>query len=97
MALSFLRLEVLEKAAVFSSPYTHMVADSLVVEEDKRKILQDYPQIKNPGFFPLETLEIQGDFKKLIEELQGPEIAEVLTRKLNIELRDKPRMITIRK
>lgn len=97
MALSFINLENLENAKVKKSPYTHMVGVDIVSEADKQKLSIDYPEIENPGFFPLDTMKLNGNFERLIQELQGPEIAEILTRKLNIELRDKPRMITIRR
>jgi len=62
-----------------------------------RRIRDDYPAITKSGYHPLSRLDVRGAFGELIEDLQSPELADILSDKLGLELRDKPRMITVRK
>jgi hypothetical protein len=64
------------------------------MEEDIEK---DFPSIDRPGFFPLHPTWQKGAFAALLAKLEGKELAELMTEKLGIELRDKPRLITVRK
>ncbi|WP_342278655.1 2OG-Fe(II) oxygenase [Candidatus Tisiphia endosymbiont of Myopa tessellatipennis] len=97
MSFALLNFDELESALVSNSPYTYMVAKN-VINIDKKDIISiDYPQIKSAGFFPLESIKYEGVFKNLIQELQAPKLADILTKKLKIELKDKPFMITIRR
>ncbi len=79
------------------SPFTFMMADHTVSEADGVRIRADFPAISKPGFLPLSKLTCSGAFAELIEDLQSPELAEILSEKLDLELRDKPRMITVRR
>jgi SM-20-related protein len=97
MSLSLIQLENLEKSDVITVPYKHMVAHNAITDSYKEAMSKDFPEIKNPGFFHLETMELKGVFKQLIDELNSPELSEVLSNKLNVELRDKPKLITVRK
>lgn len=92
-----LRLEPLASAAALRDPYPHVIASGLLRKEDAPALARDFPAIEKPGFFPLSLLKRQGAFDALLRDLEGPELAAILTEKLGIELRDKPRMITIRK
>ncbi|MTH96281.1 2OG-Fe(II) oxygenase [Roseibium sp. RKSG952] len=74
-----------------------MVGSDVVTPEQAAEIRRDYPDIKETGYLPLSKLESQGAFQKLIEDLQSPELAAILSEKLGLDLYDKPRMITVRR
>lgn len=92
-----LNLKAISNAQVSLEPYPHLVAHGVVGDNIMSMLGRDFPNIKKPGFFPLELINPQGVFDKLVKEIEGSTLASVLTDKLNIELRDKPCMITVRK
>lgn len=92
-----INFDSLAQGRVCRDPYPYFVADNVVSREHQKVLDESFPSIEQPGFFPLETMTYGQPFEELIAFLQGPRLAEVLTEKLNVELRDKPRMITIRK
>lgn len=98
MYRAMLNLAPLSAAAPNTAPYPHVMASGLLSADSMEALNRDFPNINKPGFFPLELLKGQGEsFNRLVEELNGPTIAEVLSEKLGIDLRGKPRMITVRK
>jgi SM-20-related protein len=97
MTTKLLNLAALKAAPAQRGPYPHIAAAGLLSLSYAAALAQDFPAIKKPGFFPLDLLEKKGAFATLIEDLQGPELAEILSEKLGLDLRDKPRMITVRK
>lgn len=98
MVKKLLNLDALRTADARVKPYTYIVTSGILLNEDKKKLNADYPKIDTPGFFPLESLgELRGSFKDLIDEMNQPEFAEVLSEKLGVDLRDKPSIITVRK
>ena len=74
-----------------------MMASGALLPEDATAIKRDFPDIKKNGYLPLSLLKRQGAFDALLKDLEGPELADILSDKLGLELRDKPRMITVRK
>ncbi|RKQ69378.1 2-oxoglutarate-Fe(II)-dependent oxygenase superfamily protein [Litorimonas taeanensis] len=87
----------LENGTVKSFPFTYLMAEACLSEEDGAAVRQDYPNITKTGYLPLSKLDVHGAFSRLIDDLQSPRLAEILSDKLGLELRDKPRMITVRK
>lgn len=87
----------LREAETQRSPYTYIIARDVVSRVDGARIRADYPTITKSGFIPLSRLVAAGAFASLIDDLQRPELAEILSEKLDIDLRGKPRMITVRR
>jgi SM-20-related protein len=56
----------------------------------------DFPPITQPGIFPLPELTYGPQFARLIEGIRSRELERVLEEKFNVELADKPLMITVR-
>jgi len=92
-----LQLDKIAAATVTRDPYPYLVAHGVLSQELMQTLQKDFPAIEKPGFFPLGTMKRVGLFDKLTKELQSPELAALLTEKLQVELRDKPSMITVRK
>ena len=87
----------LELAQVRSRPFTYMTAEKVITSHDAASVRRDYPAIKQSGYLPLSQISGGQAFNDLIEDLNSPKLAEVLSDKLGLELRDKPRMITVRR
>ncbi|MDE3015722.1 MAG: 2OG-Fe(II) oxygenase [Pseudomonadota bacterium] len=92
-----LNLDVLAAAPPLRDPYPHVLTAGMLSPADMPTLKRDFPDIAKTGFLPLSALQCEGAFADLIAELQGADLAAILSDKLGLELRDKPRMITIRK
>lgn len=82
---------------VKKEPFTYFVAPDVLPKEVMDALNNDFPEIKKTGFLPLEVLSRNGLFGQLMDELEGAELSALMTEKLQMELRDKPKMITVRK
>jgi len=77
-------------------PFDFIIVPSFIKSDFVSSINRDYPQIAKAGSFPLEELEFGGAFDSLISELEGPEMRLAIEKKFNIDLQDRPTMITAR-
>ncbi len=92
-----INFNALRDARTRTEPFTYIVAEGCLSADQAVEIRRDYPVIKKTGYLPLSQLTSEGKFADLITDLQSPELADILSDKLGLELRDKPRMITVRK
>jgi len=92
-----LNFDALREARTRTEPFTYIVAENTLTQDEAEGVRDDYPEITKTGYLPLSKLEAKGSFKELIDDLQSEELAEVLSEKLNLDLVGKPRMITVRK
>jgi hypothetical protein len=87
----------LRAARLRTEPYNYFVADGALTAEEAADVRRDYPAINKPGYLPLSRLEATGAFQRLMEDLNSPLLAEVLTEKFGVDFTQKPRMITVRR
>lgn len=92
-----INFEGLRKSEVRTTPFTYLTAANIITAYDGESVRRDYPDIKQSGYLPLSKLTGGPAFNQLISDLESPELASILSDKLGLELRDKPRMITVRK
>ncbi|ADM09051.1 hypothetical protein PB2503_04882 [Parvularcula bermudensis HTCC2503] len=92
-----LNFAALRAAETRHDPFTYIVAEGTLSREEAAAIRADYPAIEKTGYLPLSKLEARGRFADLIADLQSAALADTLSEKLGLELRDKPRMITVRR
>lgn len=92
-----LNFNALRDARTRTEPFTYIVAEGALAEDEAADVRRDYPAIDKTGYLPLSKLNSAGRFQELVEDLQSAELAEVLSDKLGLDLTDKPRMITVRK
>ena len=92
-----LNFDAIAAAETRTEPFTYIAASGALSSDQAAAVRADYPEISKTGYLPLSKLSAQGEFKALIDDLQSPRLAEVLSERLNLDLIDKPRMITVRK
>ncbi|HMO29143.1 2OG-Fe(II) oxygenase [Enterovirga sp.] len=92
-----LNLDSVRAARAEHAPYNYMIAEDVILPDARDPLRSDFPAITEPGFFPEEDLERTGSFASLLEEMKGPDLSRIVSEKLDIDLVDKPKMITIRK
>ncbi len=96
MNASLIDLAALEAAPVKQDPFPYLVLPSFIRPEAVNGVEADYPRVDKPGSFPLPILNYGPQFKKLIDEICGPEMTEVVAHKFGIDLKDRPTMVTAR-
>uniref|UniRef100_A0A9E8A035 2OG-Fe(II) oxygenase n=1 Tax=Bosea sp. NBC_00436 TaxID=2969620 RepID=A0A9E8A035_9HYPH len=97
MTYSCINIDSVRAARTERQPYNYLVASDVILPGAVDGLRSDFPNIRETGFFPEEDVERHGAFAKLLEEMKGREMSEIVSDKLDIDLVDKPKMITIRK
>ncbi len=92
-----INFDALRASNTRTSPFHYIVGENVLTKEQASEIRRDYPDIQQTGYLPLTKLESAGAFKQLVEDLQKPQLAEILSEKLGLDLVDKPQMITVRR
>ena len=92
-----LDLEALRAAEVRTEPYVHLAGAGAVRQDALRALRESFPDLRTTGFHPVDDIRLEGAFAELIEELQSPELAEVLGEKFGRDVGALPQLITVRK
>ena len=77
-------------------PYDHVIVPRFVPEAAIEPILRDFPAVKGPGSFPIQSLSYGPKFTALLQALRGAEMRQAFTAKFGIDLGDLPTMVTVR-
>jgi hypothetical protein len=94
-----INIDGLKSARTGRDPYNFLVGDRFIQSSAVEPLKSDYPDIREPGFFTEADVSdrLHGAFAKLLADLKSPEVSKIVSEKLDIDLVDKPKMITIRK
>src|ERR1700744_3892221 len=94
--MALLNFDALAATPLEHEPYEHLVLRDFVPRAAMQDVFAGYPEIAQPGSFPLTTLTYGGVFADLIEELDSAAFREPLEKKFGVELAGKPTMFTAR-
>lgn len=94
--MHMLNLDQLQTASIAHAPFDYMVARHVLGADALTAIRSDFPAIDHPGLFPLSSVSGGPAFNALIEEIQGKEFEAALEDKFEINLKNRPQMITVR-
>ena len=94
--MALLDFEALARTPLEHEPYEHLVVRDFVPRASMQAVFDGYPEIAQPGSFPLTTLKYGGVFADLIAELDSPAFREPLEAKFAVDLKGKPTMFTAR-
>jgi hypothetical protein len=89
-------LDAIARAEVASEPFRFFAAPNVLNANDLSAIKEDFPDIRKPGIYPVSELSYGPAFALLIEEIQSPELEEVMAAKYDVDLSSMPVMITVR-
>lgn len=94
-----INIDGLKLARTGRNPYNFLVGDHFIQPTAVEPLKADYPDLREPGFFTESDIgpRSHGAFAKLLEDLKSPEVSKIVSEKLDIDLVNKPKMITIRK
>jgi SM-20-related protein len=96
MDLSMIDLAKVDNAKLQVVPYDYIVVDDFIKDEWKNKLIENYPQVKAAGSFPLSTVTCNSQFQQLIDEMNSDGFRHAIEKKFNLDLEGKPTMFTVR-
>src|SRR6185312_7928123 len=96
MSPSPIDLAAFEAAPLVREPFAYAMVPRFVRAEALAAINADYPPVTHPGSFPLPTLKYGPAFAELIAAIEGPQFTKAVERKLAVDLKDRPTMVTAR-
>ncbi len=91
-----LNYDALNAAPLTREPYPFVIVPGFVDTQGLQLIEKDFPVIFKPGSFPLETLRFGEGFKVFMDALRSNDFRHAVERKLDINLNNRPTMITVR-
>jgi SM-20-related protein len=96
MTTATINIDALKATPVQQEPYPYLIVPGFVRAEAMEAIEADYPTVELPGSFPLPTLTYGANFKRFMDEIQGPEMTAVVAEKFGVDLAKRPTMVTVR-
>src|SRR5246127_1023690 len=94
--LSMLDLERFRTTPLTRKPFEFLIVPEFVKSAARAAIEKDYPEVARPGSFPLGEVTYGPAFAKLIEEMRSDEFRQAFEQKFNVDLTNRPDMITVR-
>lgn len=78
-AFSCIDLDAVRSARTERQPYNFLVADHVIRPGAIDSLRDDFPAIRQSGFFPEEDVTVQGSFAALLREMKSKEIDEIVS------------------
>jgi SM-20-related protein len=91
-----LDLERFRATPLTREPFEFLVVPEFVKPEARAAIDKDYPEVVRAGSFPLGEVTYGPTFGKLIQEMRSEGFRKAFEEKFNIDLTNRPDMITVR-
>jgi SM-20-related protein len=92
-----INLGAVRDAKLSRDPYDFVLGADFLRQDAVADLRRDFPEITKPGYLTVDEVKLNGRFKTLIDELEGPELTEELSRKFGQDLHQFPRLTTIMK
>lgn len=93
---NIIKLDALKNVHVQDIPYPYFIIDNVINDNEVKSIIQDFPKIENGGSFNLEDVEIEPNFDRFLKSFDTPEFRQILTDKFDVNVMERPMMITLR-
>ncbi|NQZ54636.1 MAG: 2OG-Fe(II) oxygenase [Piscirickettsiaceae bacterium] len=91
-----LNIEAIRTAKVSSSPYPYCVITNSILKDSLSSVASSFPAISHPGSIPMERINYEPLFGQLLAQLEGDELRQIIAEKFDIDLIEKPTMVTFR-
>ncbi len=91
-----LDLAPLLAAPVQQDPYPWVTASGCIRPETLPALRRDFPRLSRPGYHPVETFTPQGEFARLLAQIEAGALDRALTEKFGIDFTALPRLVTVR-
>ena len=94
--MSVFDCQLLRDASLERDPFDHLIVPGLVRGEALAKIAHDFPSIAQPGSLPIGSLKYGPKFGEFIDTLQSSEMTAAIAEKFDVDLANRPTMVTVR-
>src|SRR5207247_6920239 len=94
--VSMLDLERFRTTPLTREPFEFLIVPEFVKTEARSASERDYPEVARAGSFPLREVTYGPEFAKLIEEMRSEEFRKAFEAKFDVDLTNRPDMITVR-
>lgn len=94
--MAHLNIDKLRSAKVEREPYLYTIVPGFISPEMVKRINATYPKIDKGGSYPVEMLQESMAIKEVIDELDGPEFEKAIEDKFAVDLRERPKMYSLR-
>ena len=88
--------DALQAAPAEARPFPHLIASDILNPGMADSVSRDFPQIENPGSFPCETLQYGPAFARLLADIRGDRMRDLVAEKLGLDLARSKTMVTVR-
>jgi hypothetical protein len=95
--MRILNLQAVTKALARTEPYPHFMGEGVLNAEAIPALHETFPNIADPGYFPIDDVPVTGAFAELLADLQAPAFTAVVGEKIGMDLSARPTLITVRK
>ena len=92
----FIDLDRFERTRLETDPFPYILVPGFVPERARGALAADYPKIDQPGSFSTADLRFGPAFAEFLAEIEGPAMRTAFARKFDIDLSDRPTMVTVR-
>jgi SM-20-related protein len=89
-------LEAFRNTELKRDPYEYIVVSDFLKPEALDAVYSDYPTIKNHGSYPVSEVDHGPVFASLLDELTSEAMTQAFTEKFEIDLTNRPTMVTVR-
>jgi hypothetical protein len=93
--MAIIDLSSIKRARYSQEPYECLCAEHFIKAEAVSDLQREFPNITKLGYLTVDEVDLRGRFKKLIDELEGPELTEALSQRFGQDLHKFPRLTTI--
>jgi SM-20-related protein len=94
--LQFLDLEAFRRTPLVLDPFPFLIVPGFIAQAARAALTRDYPDIPEPGSFPIADLAFGPNFARFLAELESPALRAAFAEKFEIDLTNRPTMITAR-
>jgi hypothetical protein len=94
--LRYLDLPALGRASRVDKPFPYLIVPGFLLPAASAAVAADFPDIREAGSFPLGDLVFGARFREFLSELEGPEFRAAIEKAFDIDLTDRPTMVTVR-
>lgn len=91
-----LNIDRLNDTPLVKEPFQHLMVEEFISPEILERVSKDYPEVPGGGSHYGSTLKIEGEFKKLMDEMQGPAFKKAVEDKFDYDLTGRPTTYTVR-
>lgn len=96
MSFQILDLDALKKALLQKEPFPYLIIENFIRPNVLNDVVDSFPTLASRGSYSLNNVSCEGAFAELMQEMQSPELRDLIGSKLGMDLSDKPAMVTLR-